>query len=40
MSSYFVLSENTIPEKYSYYVAILKHVEIINFELEQRVIYH
>ena len=31
MSSYFILSENTISEKYLYYVAILKHVQITKF---------
>ena len=31
MSSYFVLGENTISQKYTHYVTILKHVEIIKF---------
>ena len=31
MSSYFILSENMISEKYLYYVTILKHVEITKF---------
>ena len=33
MSSYFILSKNTISEKYSYYGDIIKHVQIIKFSV-------